>query len=143
LHVAVTLHLHELFDRHRARASDAAHVVAGQVDEHRVLGPLLLAGDHLLLVGLRLGRRVAQRARAGDRVRLDLAVLDPDEHLGRGAEDVAPVQGQEEHVRAGVDRQKVAVGVDQGALVAGAEGAREHGLEAVAGLDGILQLVDL
>ena len=45
--VAVVLDLHELVDGHRARRAHAAEVVAAQVDEHDVLGALLLVGEQV------------------------------------------------------------------------------------------------
>ncbi len=67
MHVAVALQRHQLVDRLGAEPHDPADVVAGEVDQHHVLGPLLgvlaeLAGQAaVLLVGL------APVAGAGDR----------------------------------------------------------------------------
>ena len=66
--VAVGLDLHQLVDRDGAVLADAAEVVAAEVDEHHVLGALLLVGEQLggdaaVLLGAR-----AARARAGDRL---------------------------------------------------------------------------
>ena len=58
-HVAVALERHQLVDVHRAELGDPADVVAGEVDEHHVLGPLLRVlgqlGGHppVVLVGRR------------------------------------------------------------------------------------------
>ena len=66
-HVAVALERHQLVDVHPAEAGDAPDVVAGEVDEHHVLGPLLRVlgqlGGHapVVLVG------GAALAGAGDR----------------------------------------------------------------------------
>ncbi len=46
-HVAVVLDLHELGHLHGAEAAHAAEVVAAEVHEHEVLGPLLLVGQQL------------------------------------------------------------------------------------------------
>ena len=40
-HVAVALQRHQLVDVHGAESGDPPDVVAGQVDQHDVLGPLL------------------------------------------------------------------------------------------------------
>ena len=55
------LHLHVARHVHGARLADAGEVVAAEVDEHHVLGAVLLGGEQPLDVALgRLGR-------AGDR----------------------------------------------------------------------------
>ena len=73
---------HELGRPDRPRRAHAAEVVAGEVDEHRVLGPLLRVGEELVLVQpvAQLGR--APRAGAGDRPGRDRAPLDAHERLG-------------------------------------------------------------
>ena len=71
----------------RAGDADLEQVVAGEVDEHEVLGLLLRVGEQLvgeLEVAL---RGLAARPRAGDRVRVDPAVLHLDERLGRRPDD--------------------------------------------------------
>ena len=45
--VAVALDRHEVDDLDRARPADPAQVVAAQVDQHQVLGPLLGVGEQL------------------------------------------------------------------------------------------------
>ena len=88
-HVAVALDRHELRHLHAAEAADAPEVVAAEVDEHDVLGPLLLVGEQLALEARRPRGRRAARARARDRARLDAPALDAHEDLGRGADDRA------------------------------------------------------
>ena len=46
--VAVGLDLHQLVDHNRAVLAHAAEVVAAEVDEHHVLGALLLVGEQLV-----------------------------------------------------------------------------------------------
>ena len=82
-HVAVALEGHELVDLLGAEAHDPSHVVAGQVDEHDVLGQLLgvlaeLAGQSPV-VGV--GR--APRAGAGDGPGDHPSVEELDHGLGR------------------------------------------------------------
>src|SRR5207253_2881052 len=80
--VRVALHRHQLADRDAAWLTDAAEIVALEVDQHDVLGALLHARDELLLQPA-IGRRVgAARARAGDGARLHLASAHFDEPLG-------------------------------------------------------------
>ena len=56
--VAEPLDPHELGHLDRARRADLREVVAGEVDEHQVLGLLLGVGEQLgLEVGVVLGRR--------------------------------------------------------------------------------------
>ena len=85
--VRVALDGHELRHPHGAGVAHAADVVAAEVDQHDVLGALLLVALQLLAEPEVLLRGGAARARAGDRVRLDLAVLDAHQHLGRRADD--------------------------------------------------------
>ena len=66
--VAVPLDAHEVDDLDGARHADPAEVVAGQVDEHHVLGALLRVGEQLLGERGVLLRRGAARPGAGDRV---------------------------------------------------------------------------
>ena len=75
--VAVALDLHVLRHGHRARPGDAPEVVAPEVDEHHVLGPLLGVALELLGEELVLGRRGAARPRAGDRVGRQAVALRP------------------------------------------------------------------
>ena len=58
----VALRLHESLDVHGARLADAGEVVAAEVDEHHVLGTVLLRGEERLRIPL------ARRDRARDRV---------------------------------------------------------------------------
>ena len=66
--VAVALDPHEVDDLDGARHADPAQVVAGQVDEHHVLGPLLGVGEQLLGEPDVLLRRRPARPGAGGRV---------------------------------------------------------------------------
>ena len=70
-HVAVVLDDHELVDLDGAVLADPAEVVAAEVDEHHVLGALLLVGEQLVghpAVLLGASRRAAAcRRSAGSR----------------------------------------------------------------------------
>ena len=74
-HVAVVLHDHELVDLHRAVLAHAPEVVAAEVDEHHVLGPLLLVGEQLVRHPLVLLGGHSPRAGAGDRTGRDVPSL--------------------------------------------------------------------
>ena len=108
-HVAVVLDLHQLVDGHAAVLADAAEVVAAQVDEHHVLGPLLFVGEQfggdpaIVLGGL------AARTRSGDRAGSDAAPVDGQQRLGARAGDLEVAEVQEVHVGARVDRAQTAV----------------------------------
>ncbi len=101
--VAVALDLHVLADGDRPGARHAPEVVAPEVDEHHVLGPLLrvaleLLGQERVLAGVG-----ATRPGAGDRVGRQAVALDLEEQLGRGADDLEGRRPDEEQVRARVD----------------------------------------
>ena len=85
--VAVPLDRHHVGQLDRAEVGDAADVVAAQVDEHDVLGPLLGVGQQLLGEGLVLVLVAPAAARAGQRADRDLAVLDADHDLRRAADE--------------------------------------------------------
>ena len=70
------LHLHVARDVHRPCLADAREVVAAEVDEHDVLGAILLGGEEPLDVALGRLRRPGDGAEAG------AAVLAGDEPLG-------------------------------------------------------------
>ena len=86
-HVAVALERHQLVDVLGAERGDPADVVAGEVDEHHVLGALLRVLAQLgrqaavVLVG------AAPLAGAGDRPRDHRAVEQLHHRLGRRADD--------------------------------------------------------
>jgi hypothetical protein len=87
----------------------AAQVVAAQVDEHHVLGPLLGVALQAVGEGVVLGRRGAARPRAGDRVRGHAVALDPDQQLRARPDDGELRHPDEEEVRARVDAAQRAV----------------------------------
>ena len=108
-HVAVVLDGHELLHLDASVLAHAPEVVAAQVDEHHVLGALLLIGEQLgghgpVLVGVG-----PAGAGTGDRTRADAAAVDGDQRLGTGAGDLEVPEVQEVHIGAGVDRPQAAV----------------------------------
>ena len=105
-HVRVALGLHEALDAHRARHADAREVVAPEVDEHRVLGAVLLRREQRRRVAL------AGRDRAGDRVELGAAAGALDDRLRRAADQREVPQLQKEEVRRRVDAAQRAVELD-------------------------------
>src|SRR3989454_2362471 len=65
-HVREAVDTHELAHADRARTRDSADVVAREIDEHHVLGALLLRRPELLLVRGILSLVATTRARPGD-----------------------------------------------------------------------------
>jgi hypothetical protein len=97
--VRVAFQRHVLRHPHSAELGHAPDVVAAQVDQHHVLGALLLAGlqflrQALIVLGVR-----PSRPGTGDRVGLHAPALDPHQHLRGGADDGQLPHPQEEHVR--------------------------------------------
>ena len=141
-HVAVALERHHLVDLLGAEADDPADVVAGQVDEHDVLG-------ELLRVLAQLGRQApvvlvgaAPAAGAGDRPGDDLAVEQLHHRLGRRADERDLGVAQEVHVRARVDLAQHPVDVERVGVELEVEALGEHDLEDVAGEDVLLGHLD-
>ena len=144
--MAVALDLHVLADRDGARPGDAAQVVAPEVDEHDVLGPLLRVALELLRQERVLARVRAARASAGDRVGRQPVALDLEEELRRGADDLEGRRPDEEQVRARVDPAEGAVQPDPVERRAGRRVRRqlerlapgEDDLDRLAGRDRVL-----
>ena len=114
-------------------------VVAGQVDQHHVLGHLLRVLDQLALEpAVLLGCRPAA-PRAGDGPGDDRPVAQPDHGLGRGPDHGHLGEAEEVEVRARVDQAQHPVDVEGvGAEVAEVEALGQHDLEDVAGDDVLL-----
>ena len=83
---------------HAAVGRDAADVIASQIDEHHVLGALLLVALQLLGEPHVLFLAAPPRPRAGNRMRFDATPFDAHQHLRRGADDRPPAHADEIHV---------------------------------------------
>jgi hypothetical protein len=140
--VAVPLEGHHLVDLLRAELHHAADVVAGQVDEHHVLGQLLrvLAQLGTEAAVLLLGAAPAARSRdgAGD----DRAVEELHHRLGRGADERHARLAHEVHVRARVHLAEHPVHVEGVSVEVEVEALGEHDLEDVAGEDVLARDLD-
>ncbi len=115
-----------------AGLADTGEVVAAEVDEHHVLGAILLGGEKPLGVPLtRLGRPC-------DRIEARRPVLALDEGLGRGADQRKTLELEQEEVRRRVDAAKRPVELERrnGCRPLGA--LREDDLECVTGPDQLL-----
>jgi hypothetical protein len=138
--VRVALDHHQVAHRHAARPADATEVVAAQVDQHHVLGPLLGIGEQFGLQGLVLHLIPAAGSGAGDRPhrgphRAVLQWFGLDHHLRAGADQVPVAEVEEGHVGGGVDHPQAAVEVEGIALDAGLKPLAQHQLEHITGLD--------
>ncbi len=132
--VRVGLDAHERLDLHRAVLAHPPEVVAAEVDEHHVLGALLLVGEQVggdlaVLVGV-----AAARAGAGDRARRDVAPRHRHQRLGRCADDLEVLEVQEVHVRRRVDGAQPAVDRERLDRRRRRPALRGHDLEGVAGV---------
>ena len=133
--MAVALDLEERLDADAPRPADATQVVATEVDQHHVLGPLLGVGQQLLRHRRVLRRVAAAPAGAGDRARGDAPPLLADQHLGRGPHQRALGQLEQHHVRARVHPPQRAIERHRRSGRETAEPAREDDLKDVAGGD--------
>ncbi len=157
----VALDAHEVDHRDRARRAHAAEVVAGEVDEHHVLGALLDVLAQLLGEGgVLLGGRPAP-PRPGDRVQDAVLAVDRDQCLRRRPDDVERDLGRQRaarlvrppmvvlghpdqvHVRTRVGRPQDAVHVERRRRARGRVALRQHDLEGVACPDVVLGRLDL
>ena len=102
--VAVAFEDHQVLDRHAAEFADAAQVVAGEVHEHDVLGPLLGIGQQFRAQGGVFRLRLSARPRAGDGPDFHPAILAPHMGFGRSAHEGESLQFEQEHIRRRIDR---------------------------------------
>ena len=139
-HVRVGLDLHQPLDVHAAVLADAPEVVAAEVDEHHVLGALLLVGQQL---GGDRGVVLAARAGAGDRARGDVAAVDRQQRLGRCADDLEVLEVEEVHVRRRVHGAQPAVDAERLDRRRRAPALGRDHLVGVAGVDVLDDLRDV
>ena len=141
--MAVALDGHEVGDFHGAVFGDAADIVAGEVDEHEVLGAFLGVGHEVFGVrGILFGRGAAP-AGACDGADFHEAAGEAHMDFRRTADErVAAGAAQAEHVGRGVDEAQGAVEAEGVAAESGFEPLGEHDLENVAGADVFLRALD-
>ena len=123
---------HELAHADGPGARHAADVIAREVDEHDVLGALLVGCAELGLHRDILGLVAPARPRAGDRIHHDTPVLDAHERLGRRADERGPRDVDQEHVRGRVHVAERAVERQRLGCGAHVEALRDDDLDAVA-----------
>src|SRR5581483_8932914 len=134
--VGVALGLHEALDADGAGEADAREVVAAEVDEHRVLRPVLRGGEQLGFVA------AARPDRPGDRVELGAAAAALDDRLRRAADEGYVVELEEEEIRRRVDPPQRAVELDGGGARRPRCALRDDDLEDVAHADVLLRPLD-
>ena len=127
---------------HRAGPADARLVVAVDIGAHRQLDLVLLGVDQRLEPLGILHRAAAAPRGAGDRAGFDAVALDPHEHLRRGADELLVAELDQELVRAGIDRDHLAIERRRRAAIGGEEAAAEHDLENVADAHALARRVD-
>ena len=132
----VALGLHEALDPHRAGHADAREVVAAEVDQHRVLGAVLLRREQ------RRGISFPRRDRARDRVELGAAARAFDHGLGRAAHERDLPELQQKEIRRRVDAPQRPVELDGRRRRRAGRALRDHDLEDVAFADVLLRLLD-
>ena len=139
--MAVALDVAVVLDAHGARDADPAKIVSAEVDQHQMLGPLLLVGQQILLQELVVLLGVAAPPGTGDRMGLGEAVLDGHQCLRAGTHDrkrrCTNTIGDVEqiHVRAGIGHPQHAVDVDRIGGGVHLEALRRHHLERLPRLD--------
>ena len=141
VHGGVALQREQLRHADAARRAHARQVVAHQVHDHQVLGPVLRAlGQRLTQRRVVLGTEAA-RAGALDRPRLDVARrVHVQEPLGRRADDGGVRQLHESGERRRVVRAQPAIERPRRLGAGGFEPLRQVGLEDVAGEDVLAHL---
>ena len=130
--MAVALNGHEVGDFHRAVFRDAADIVAGEVDEHEVLGAFLRIGHEIGGVGIVLLNRCSTAAGACDRADFHEVAGESHMDLGRTAyEGVSAGTAQAEHVGRGIHKTQGAVEIEGVIVELGFETLGEHDLENI------------
>ena len=84
MHVGIALDHHQFVHRHRTGLADTPDVIALEIDQHHVLGPLLRVSDQLsrqTAIGARIG---AAWSGTRDRPGLGDAATELQQTLGRG-----------------------------------------------------------
>lgn len=136
---------HEFVDAGAERRADTVDVVAGEVDQHDVLGAVFEGGAQGGGQGFVFGGRGAAFDGAGDGV-VDYALGEGvflDEQLGAGAHNVEVGAGNVEEVGGGVDGAKVAVDVEGVESGWACDTLTGHSLDDVACYDVLLELGDV
>ena len=130
------LRLEQALDLNRSGNTHAREVVAPEVDEHHVLGAVLLRGEQAL------GVTLPRMRRSRDRVQARAPALGLDERFRRGADECEPVELEQEEVWRRVDAPKGAVDLERRCGRRPLRALGEDDLERIAGADVPLGLLD-
>ena len=141
--VTVALHLHQLRHPYRPRQRHPADIVAAEVQEHGVLGPLLFVGEEFGLQARIFVAVGAAAAGAGDGVRGHLALLHHHQQFRGGADDLVVVHLQVIGVGRGVYRAQGAVDVEGVGEGGAGEALGKDALNDVAGDDVVDDAADV
>ena len=135
-HVREALRLQQALDLNRPGHTNPREIVSAEVDEHHVLGAILLGGQEPR------GVTVARVRRSRDRVQARAAVLGLDERLGRRADERHAVELEQEEVRRGVDAAKGSVELERGRGRRPLGALGEDDLERIARADMAFRTLD-
>lgn len=130
--LGIPVYHHVIGDSDRADLGNSTEVIAAQIDQHVMLGKLLLIGKQLVFERLVLLRRFAARTGAGNREGGQAAVIQPDKRFRRGTHDLVPINGKEHHVRRGIGGAEHAVCAQQAVRIRTGKLPRLHGLKDIA-----------
>ena len=133
--VGVALDGHALGHAHAPDLRHAADVVAAEIHQHDVLGPLLRIGQQVLLQRDILLARAASRTRPGNGPQRDGVALQPHQDLRRSTHDMEIAHVEIEHVWRRIERPKRAIQRQRRGGIRVADALRQHHLHDVAVVD--------
>jgi hypothetical protein len=145
-HVGVALDHHQFCYLDAARLANPAQVIATQVHQHHVLGPLLGIGQQIRLKGPVLALVGAAGPGAGDRPQggfdrawapwgAGIERIGLHHHLRTGADQVPAAEVEEGHIGGWVDHPQAAVELKGLAVDPGFQALAQHELEHIPGGD--------
>ena len=135
-HVREPLRLHEALDMDASCLAHAREVVSAEIDQHHVLGSVLLRLEEAL------GVSRSWCGRSGDRVETHAPTLDLDKGLRRGADQGDLAELEEERVRRGIDAAKRAVEIERARRGRSLGPLRDDDLKGIARADVLLRALD-
>ena len=139
-HMRVLFREHELLDPHRSVLTDTPQIVATQIHQHQMLGPLLLILEQFFFKCLLFCRIAATPAGTRDGTILKVRSLNTDQHLRRRAGDAHILTLEKEHIGRRIQKTKGSIDVKGIARIVGFKTLGEHHLENVSGRNVFLGL---
>ena len=131
-HVGIALHIHQVFHLHRTILAHPAEIIATQINQHHVLGALLLIVPHLLFKAQVFGLVAPARVRARDGPIFQLASRYAHQHLRRGTENLGLSHPQKVKVWRRIHLSQGAVKIEWLDARDKIEPLRKHDLKNVA-----------